>query len=123
MIIPLDLKNKLINMEGTLTCDMNSIEVTTLDSLNRSYIPGVVTNELQLTLNDPDSIVAVNDWFNTHVELDIGSYIGIRPIAFFRDMNSVRVTFFINKIDMNAGCWQDWFIQGDTNYELSVDLT
>ena len=117
MIIPLDLKNKLINMEGTLTCDMNSIEVTTLDSLNRSYIPGVVTNELQLTLNDPDSIVAVNDWFNAHVELDIGSYIGIRPVAFFRDNYSVRVTFFIREVDMKAGCWQDWFIQGDCNYE------
>ena len=117
MLIPIDLKNKLINMEGHLKSDMNSIEVTCIGDAQSSFIPGVVTNELELDLIDPDSIDAVNDWFNAHVELDIGSYIGIRPVAFFRDNYSVRVTFFIREVDMKAGCWQDWFIQGDCNYE------
>ena len=120
--IPLKLKEKLCNMEGYLNQSCPSIEVTTMcDGHNRQYIQGLTSIELELFLNDDDSIDACKDWFHKRSEIDIGPYKGIMPISVDVGVdcnyhNQCKIVFNIKEVDANFGTWRDWFIQEETNY-------
>ena len=68
MIIPIELKNKLVRIEGDLKQEMDSIEVTCLGDAQSSFIPGRVTNEFTTVLYNRDSIDAVYEWLNNKIE-------------------------------------------------------
>jgi len=115
--IPLDLKNKLCNMEGTLNQKQDMIDVTSFDDIITKMIPNRISTELELELNDINSINACNQWMTEMCKIDIGSYIGIMPINIQTHNSTAEVTFYISDIDLNGGNWKDWFVVGDTEYD------
>ena len=111
--MPLNLKNKLCNMEGIVTTKSERLDVTRVGDYHRQYVQGPTWAELELELIDIDSINACNEWFLNMSSVDIGPYKGIIPKSIHTCCSHSTITFHIREVDLNAGSWEDWFIQDE----------
>ena len=114
--MPLNLKNKLCNMYGTLTSKNEIIDATRIGDYHRQYVQGPEWSELELDLyNDFDSLAACYDWFNDGGMISIGPYENITP----KHISNSIVTFHIVNVNFKGGSWEDWFVQDEVFIECN----
>jgi len=107
-------------MDGEWKRSKPLIEITSIGDYQKGYIPGICSDEFTIEVHDERSIQLCRNWYSSGREIDIGSFIGIRPEYVDIECNGHHfqgtITFIAKDINLNGGNWKDWFIVGDTEY-------
>jgi hypothetical protein len=106
------LRDIFINDRLTLDCNSNMIEVTSIGSTKRSYIPGLVIYDINIEFGCKDNWDLVDefkDLFASGEKFSVDKYIDLIISDISIDIDCCRINLNVRGVDPNRKDWRDWF--------------